>query len=384
MPQVNATDPYTVDKILLGAKRIVFSHELFAKTEVTTPLGIITSVSAATLKAAKKARVYCFPRVEAFEAKLRHSYSVHVDKKRSLELELHSGWNDIHSVDIHLRSGTAGLRLRTANATAKDDTLKIKDQSSPGVIVTDEMPKETTATIQIPYDFETLFPELAIKAEIEYTTDKGTFVYLAAFNVPVELPLDVNVHDHFKRDALFSKFNIKTASHVPLEVLDVDLEGSEEYTVQGPSKPTGSVHVFPRQPLAITYKIMAKEQEHEGRAVSKKKSAKEGSLALSVTYRCLDEDVLDRLRDLFAEEVKKSPVRHLARLLLPAFVEGVSRFVLPLQFEKMALLGRVDVVAYEAMGWGECVEPLPPTVRGEVEAWLREWHAVSLTTTKRR
>jgi hypothetical protein len=57
-----------VDKIILEAKRIMFVHEPFTKAEATTPLGIITSVSAHSLKAAKKARILCFPRTESFES----------------------------------------------------------------------------------------------------------------------------------------------------------------------------------------------------------------------------------------------------------------------------------------------------------------------------
>jgi hypothetical protein len=364
-----------VDTILIGAKHIVFQHEPFTKAEATTPLGITTSVSAASLKATKKARILCFPRSEAFQAKAYLSHFIHIDKQRSIEIKCSSGWNDIQSADIRLRSASAGLRLRTADAKTVTGNVDIDKQSKPnaGVITIGSMAPEITAIFRIPYDLEMVLPDLTVKVEIEYTTEKGRFQFHETFTISIELPLDVNVHDHFKSEAVFSKFNIKTANHVPLEVLDVGLEGSEDYDVHSPRRPKGPVMVFPKQPVAITYQVTRKAGDMAKRRQSRPNI---GSLSLSVVYRCLDEDVLDRVRELFTAAVEKSPVHRLARLLIATFIDRMQHRVITHQFEKIALLGKIDLGSFDGMGWEECLESLPHVVRDDTRNWLRSWHEV--------
>jgi hypothetical protein len=366
-----------VDKILLEAKRIVFVHEPVTNIEETTPLGITTPVSAKTLKAAKKSRVMCFPRIEAFQARLYLSHFIHIDKPRHIEVECMSGWNEIQRAEIRLKSATAGLRLHTAKATVAAGNISIKDKPKPGVLEFGSMASDTTAILKVPYDLESMLPDLSIKLEVEYFTEHGQFQFYSSFKVPIELPLDVNVHDHFKGQSLYSKFNIKTASHVPLEILGVDLEDSDEFEVSAPKKARGSVYVFSKQPVAVTYKITKKNVEVSNRRPSRTSI---GSLALAVEYRCLDEDVLERARRLFASAVESSPVHRLARLLIATFADRLEHRILPRQFERIALLDKIDLGLFEDVGWSDCIESLPHVVRDDTHLWLRKWHDVRLSS----
>ena len=221
---------------------------------------------------------------------------------------------------------------------------------------------------------ETILQDLTVKAEIDYHTSNGQFQYFSTFVIPVELPLDVNVHDHFKSKSLFSKFNIKTANQVPLELLDVELEGSEEFEVVAPKRSKQPLHVFAKQPVAVTYKITRKTRDATEQL--EPRLTKAGSLSLNVEYRCLNEDVLDRLRAFFTESVTKSPVSAVSRLLVNAFVNTLEQAILPHQYEKVALLGKVDMGEFEGMNWGDCVESLPLSLQDEVKSWLQEWHKV--------
>jgi trafficking protein particle complex subunit 10 len=312
--------------------------------------------------------------VEAFQARLYLSHFIHIDKPRHIEIECATGWNEIQRAEIRLKSGSAGLRLRTANATSIPADVKIADRPSPGVIVVGDIPADTLTTFKIPYETETVLPDLTVKLEIDYFTENGEFQYHSSFTIPVELPLDVNVHDHFKNATLFSKFNIKTANQVPLEILDVSLEGSGEYEVAAPRKSQEPLHAFPKQPVAMTYKITRKTLE-----VGKRRQSQDpgiGKLALSVEYRCLDEDVLSRARELFANAVEHSPVHRLARLLIDTFADRLEHRVLPHQYERIALLEKVDLGTFDDMGWSECLESLPYVVRDDTRSWLQKWHEV--------
>ncbi|EMD59427.1 hypothetical protein COCSADRAFT_41278 [Bipolaris sorokiniana ND90Pr] len=370
---VNTIGPYMVDRIVLEAKRIVFVHEPFQKTEATTPLGIITSVSAHSLRAAKKARILCFPRTEAFQARIYLSHLIHIDKPRHIEVEFSSGWNAIKRAEIRLKSASAGLRLRTADASIEAGDIELEDNKQPpGVIAIGEMAAGSAATLKVPYDMETILQDLTVKIDADYFTENGQFQYTSSFVIPVELPLDVNVHDHFKNKSLFSKFNIKTANHIPLELLAVSLEGSDEFDVHAPRQPKEPLHVFPKQPVAVTYKVVKNTVD----AAQKRRSriSTTGSLSLSVEYRCLNEDVLDRMRKLFAEAVENSPVHRLSRLLTDTFVNRIEQSILPQQYEKTALLERIDLGVFEDMGWADCLESLPLVIRDDTQTWLQKWH----------
>ncbi|CAN9357083.1 unnamed protein product [Alternaria sp. RS040] len=370
---MNTTGPYMVDRVVLEAKRIVFVHEPFQKAEANTPLGIITSVSAHSLKAAKKARILCFPRSEAFQARIYLSHFIHIDKPRHIEVECSTGWNEVTRAEVRLKSASAGLRLRTANANvAAGDVTIDESKPTPGVIAVGGMPANSTATLKVPYDMETILQDLTVKIDVDYFTDEGQFQYTSTFVIPVELPLDVNVHDHFKSKSLFSKFNIKTANHVPLELLDVALDGSEEFDVYAPRRPKESVHVFPKQPVAVTYKVTKKATD----AAKKRQSriSTTGSLSLTVEYRCLNEDVLDRVRKMFTDAVEESPVHRLARLLTDTFASRLEQDILPHQYEKIALLQRLDLGAFEDVGWADCLESLPLIIRDDTQTWLQKWH----------
>ncbi|KAH8716891.1 hypothetical protein GQ44DRAFT_713193 [Phaeosphaeriaceae sp. PMI808] len=371
---INTIGEYMVDKIVLEAKRIVFVHEPFTKTEATTPLGIMTSVSAHSLKAAKKARILCFPRTESLDARVYLSHYIHIDKSRHIEIECTNGWNEITRAEIRLKSASAGLRLRTANASVSSGEVIITDKTTPGLLAIGPMATGSSVIFKVPYDVESLLQDLAIRIEIDYSTENGQCQYFSSFTIPVELPLDVNVHDHFKKHALLSKFNIKTANQVPLEVLDVKLQSSDEFDVQAPRRPKESVYVFPKQPVAITFKIVKKAIDGAQRRKSKLPTT--GSLELSVQYRCLNEDVRDRVAKMFKSHVMESSVHRLSRLLVDTFTNLLERRILPHQFERIALLGKVDMSSFEETGWSECLDGLPEVIRDDTKVWLQEWHEV--------
>lgn len=334
----------------------------------------MTPISARSLKAAKKARILCFPRAEAFDARVYLSHFIHIDKPRHVEIECTSGWNELLRAVVRLKSASAGLRLRTAQAEVIAGDVNITDKSTPGLLALGTMPANSSITLKIPYDMETILQDLMVKLEIDYYTDKGTTQYFSSFSIPVDLPLDVNVHDHFKMHTLLSKFNIKTANQTPLQLLKVDLQSSEAFDVHAPTRSTEPIYAFAKQPVAITYKITRKAAESAQTVPSEIPPST--SLALLVEYRCLDEDVRDRVSKMFALDAAQSPVHGLARLLVDILKKHLEHRILPHQFEKIALLNRVDMGKFEDMGWSECLESLPEVMRKDSKAWLQKWHEV--------
>ncbi|EOD42867.1 putative tmem1 family protein [Neofusicoccum parvum UCRNP2] len=162
---------YAVDKIVLEAKKIHFTHETTKKEETLQPLGItIPGVSASSSRSVpKRYRVLSYPRADAFDAKLTVARAIHIDKIKSLELDCHTFANN------------------------------------------------TATKISIPYELEVNLSELHIKLDIVYHTEQGEHEFRANCTINIELPLDVNVHDQFMERMLLSTFKVTTSNHVPLD-----------------------------------------------------------------------------------------------------------------------------------------------------------------------
>lgn len=314
--------------------------------------------------------------MEAFQAKIFLSQFIHIDQPRSLEIECSSGWNTIQKAEIRLRAASAGLRLRTADATLVHGNITVDNKSRAGVIDFSNMPNNATATFRIPYELENLLPELSVKLEVTYFTTKGEFLLVSSSVIPIELPLDVNVHDHFKGGALFSRFNIKTSNDAPLEVLDVGLESSNEFAVQSPRNVTTPMFVLPKQPVSITYKITTKTPSGKLTPQNKQGPNNIQALALTVDYRCLKEVVLSSAERIFTTAIEESSLRRLGRLLVPLLLDRLEHRILPSQFEKITLLEKANIGSFDDMGWYDCIESLPQLIRDDTRRWLKKWHEV--------
>lgn len=364
---------FVVDKILLEAQRLHFVHEPFAKGESAPALGISSAtVSAAPTKVAKKSRIACFPRPESLHADIRVSELIHIDRPRNLILRICTGWNDVEKAEVRLKSGSAGLRLRTANAEVLSGEASLEESNTLGVVTVGRVGVDSSFELLIPYELENSLPEIAIRTEITYFVEKGTFQFISFTTVPVDLPLDVNVYDHFKADVLFSRFNIKAANNVPLKLFEAQLKGSEDFTVQAPQTSALPLLVFPKQPAVLPYKILPNFSESSGR-----KDLKESPLQLTVKYKCLDEEVVGIYKRTFAEALKSTQFNMFYHLLVPALVSRLQHHVLQGQYETIALLESADLGPFEDMAWEEHTEMLPAPIGEDLRVWLRNWHNVS-------
>lgn len=363
-----------VDTIILETEHLTLVHEPPRKPESTTPLNLVGSAPAASLQVAKRSQVLCFPRRGAFHAMVLQCPLIHIDQPRSIRIVGESGSNDIQRAELRIRAGSAGLRLRTADAQLIDGGVKIGKNAGPGIIRFSEMPQDGSVTFQVPYDLENNLSELNVKIDATYFTSAGEFQFASSNTLSIELPLDVNVLDHFKADMLISKFNIRTASNVPLEVQDVRLDGTDQFLIDDVPSIAMPLLVFPKQPVVFTYRIRP-WTSGRGRALPRLDN-KEPPLALSVLYRCLDEDVIAFAEREFAKDIEQSDYRQFSRALTPFFVERIKQRVAS-QMEAIALLNRMRLGSFENMSWAEALEGLPNSIREGVREWLQTWHQVS-------
>ncbi|GAB7352948.1 hypothetical protein MBLNU459_g3523t3 [Dothideomycetes sp. NU459] len=339
---------YLIDKLVLEVKKLHFVHEFQPKPQMT-PLGI-TNASNAERKSALAAR------------------EIHIDQPRSIILEVDTGWNDIESLDLRLRSASAGLRLNTANASISSGQPTTLDTSQAGTVRLKGVVPKTQFSIKVPYSLEHSHDEVSVRLEAHYITAQGPFVFLNNSTIPIGLPLDVDVQDVFKAQALFSKFSIRTTNAIPLQITQVQLEESAAFAVQPLPSPS-DMAVFEKQPASLTYRILKKEAIR-GTEISKKDAA----LALTLDYHCMDEVILDCMENALESSVSESAYASLRRLLIPVLANKARSLALVLQLETAVLLGEISVPTYEDIGWDSVLSNLRLESRDGLVQWLRDWH----------
>lgn len=319
----------------------------------------------------KRPYIYCHPPPDGLEARIISPRYINLEELRTVDLELESGWNDIKNGVIRVRPATAGLRLRIAEAAVVEGKIKINDNHDSGNIEFADLPPKSSVRFRIPYTVDENHAMLSAKLEIVYETEQGKFTYSSSNTVVSTLPVSVNVQDMFKDEMLFSKFTVSPAMMIPLRILGCNIPSSDSYEVQSSIQGPIVFDVFPKQPASILYKI--KQRKDRPKDANSKRS-----LRLTVQFTCLDDECLTAIKQQFAQEIEKSQLRHLTRLLTPHIVEAFRTQLSTTDMETIGLVREVETLPYESMQWDTILDAMPVPQQPEVKNWLMEWHKVRM------
>lgn len=363
---------YLIDKLVLESKKLHFSHEFQPKPQ-TTPLGITNANLSERRSSMSGPSLLIYPHGDALEASAALANDIHIDQLRSIVVQVATGRNDTENLDLRLRSASAGLRLHTADAAIVEGEHVHLDTSQAGTLRLGAVEAGASIKIKVPYSTERSLDELTVRIEGSYQTSQGPFTYLRTSAIPAALPLDVDVNDIFKSQALFSRFSIRTTNAIPLQVTNVQLQESQAYGVRALPCPLPMI-VFDKQPASLTYKTTRKENGSEG--LDKKETA----LALTVEYLRSDEVIFAKLGDLLEKAVANSPFAVLRRLLVPTLLNRAKAHAAAQQLEQAVLVGELQVPSYEALGWEKIIASLPDDKCQGLDEWLRDWHSVSTSS----
>ncbi|GAB7333130.1 hypothetical protein MBLNU13_g04797t3 [Cladosporium sp. NU13] len=363
---------YYIDKIILKAKRLQFVHDLRPPTiPETSALGIVYAPSGDEERNQRERPfVLLYPHVRAFEASARLAKSVHMEKTKHLEIKLNSGMNDIQSIDLKLKPASAGLRLYLGDAETTGIDRRNDKEPKVGILALDSIAPEQEAILQIPYTMDHAISKIVVRLEAHYSTAAGNFCFCAAVKLPAMMPLDVNVTDLFRHDALFSTFTARTTDRSPLVVTNAELSDSKLYAVETPSVSVLPTMVLDKSPLSLLYKITRKSNTE---AVSKF-AKKDAALSLAVQYQSVEELILASLSRTFAADIESSEFKHLRRLLVPVLQERARQRILPSDLDRAALLGQAKVPSFADLGWFEIVDTLSSATQRALSDWLMKWH----------
>ncbi|KAI5266202.1 hypothetical protein E4T47_08310 [Aureobasidium subglaciale] len=357
---------YLIDKLTLESKKLHFSHEFQPKPQ-TTPLGITNANMSGRRPGMSGPSLLVYPHGESLEIRTTLANQIHIDKIRSIELTVVTGRNNTESLDLRLKSASAGLRLHTADAEIIESDHAHLDTSQAGTLRLGAAGSEAVLKIRVPYSTERALDELTIKLEANYQTSQGLFSYLRTSAFSAALPLDVDVNDIFKSHALFSRFSIRTTNAIPLQVTNVQVQESGFYGVRALPCPL-PMTVFDKQPANLTYKVTRKDGQGE-------LNKKEAALSLTVEYIRSDEAIFEKLGEIFEQAVASSPFAALRRLLVPTLLNRAKSYAPARQLEQVVLLNEFQVPSYESMGWERLVASLTSDMRQGLELWLQEWHS---------
>lgn len=372
---VVTTGAFLVDKIVLSAQKLRFVEELRPEP-APTPLGFTGVVPpTVTILAPSKVPpfVYLYQSEHAFVAEIKRSSYVHIDKRRHLSLSLHAGQSSIASFEVRLKPTSAGLRLYLADATVKGIETASSADAKPGQINLASLEANDAAHVLIPFTVEHANRDIAVRLEILYRTEHGTFTFLHAATISNELTLDVDVNDLFQLDTLISNFTVRTMTTRPFSVLDAQLQDSPVYAVEAPPCLPLPMDVYKSQPVNLVYKITRKP------VVGQEVFKRDAALALDVTYLPTDELLDHCLRGRFSEDLRTSPFSALHRLLTPLLLSRFRQSLQNSDLEMATIIGESRLPSFDAIGWEELVGTLPLETRKTLLPWLREWHTQHTT-----
>ncbi len=295
---------------------------------------------------------------------------MHLDRHRSLEVELSSGWNSVKDGELHVRAATAGLRLQTSETQAIEDSLEILKKSEAGIIRFGQMKSQSKSKIRIPFTLEHEVNDITLKFELSFSTENGTFFFAISSTVSIMLPLGVNVQDLFKHTALLSKFTISTSTPSPLRLLSSRLDGSEVFKADSGLGLKRPALIFPKQPATMLYKI-SKLPSPSLSPMSSRKAAKT-SLSLVLHYICLEEEIENAVNTSLRQFFSDGPLHSYIRLVIPAVITELRVRLSPYDLERAAILGELSTSVICSVRWRDHFLGLGRTADQEIATKISE------------
>ncbi|UNI17118.1 hypothetical protein JDV02_003494 [Purpureocillium takamizusanense] len=293
----------------------------------------------------KDADVKIFQRTGALDVRIWAAKHICLDKNNSLELELSTGWNTLKSCEIRVRPATGGLRLLTTEAKLVTPSVDFAKAPEAGAFFLGPLVEGATVVLQFPYSVEQDLADVLAKVEVTYVTEASETFYLAkAVTIPVSLALGVNVQDVFKHKALFSRFNVSTATSSPLRLHKSELLDSALFESSFGVPPANAITIFPKQPACLMYRVTRK-------AGSKPGKRSDRVMHLKLHYRVLQTEVEDLIRESVEAEFSEAPLLQYSKLVTSQVMSEIRRSLQSQDLERAALLDEVTTSFLEAVPW---------------------------------
>ncbi|KAF4984132.1 hypothetical protein FZEAL_625 [Fusarium zealandicum] len=289
--------------------------------------------------------VVLFHRAGAFDVQLTATKHTALDKTNTFDLVLNPGWNSVKYCEIRVKPATGGLRLLTLEGKVVDsDVALAKKPEAGGVFHFNAIPAETAVTLRFPYSVEQDMGDVSAKVEVSYTRESGEKYFFAkSMEIPISLALGVNVQDVFKHQALFSRFNVSTASPSPLRLHKSELIPSDLFESEFGVPPADTLVVFSKQPATLLYKVKRKTG-----VKSNKRAAR--TMYLKLYYNVLQTEIEEVVVASILDTLKDTSLGPFARIITSSVITE-TKSLQTLDLERVALLGAVPTSFFADVAW---------------------------------
>ncbi|KAI5463573.1 trafficking protein particle complex subunit 10 [Mariannaea sp. PMI_226] len=293
----------------------------------------------------KHADILIYQRLGALDVQLTATKHTALDKSNTLDLCLTPGWNSVKSCEIRIKPATGGLRILANEAKVVDSSAEFSKPPEAGLFHFNEIESDTATIIRFPYSVEQDMSDVSAKIEVSFTTDSDQKFFFAKFIVvPISLAVGVNVQDVFKHQALFSRFNVATASSSPLRLYKTELIHSTLFESEFGLAPSDTVLVYPKQPATLLYKVKRKSD-----VKNTSKSAK--TMYLKLYYSVLQTEIEEQIATSIAAAIEPTALKHYGRVISAAVTKEVKKGLQAQDLERAALLGAVTTVFLAGADW---------------------------------
>ncbi|KAK4229284.1 trafficking protein particle complex subunit 10 [Podospora fimiseda] len=329
---------FQVDQIRLCSKKVLLHYER----------DISDKSSSSGLR---NATLTLYQRASCLDVQVVGSKDLQLDQKKLLDLELSTGWNNIKTCEVKIRSATGGLRLIMNEVEVIGDNQPTKSEG--GSFKFGAIPEKSILKIRFPFTVEQDLLDVAVRAEVTYSTDRGSFTFTRTSIIPISLALEVNVQDVFKHHALFSRFAVSTASDSPLRLFKSELLSSELFESHFGQPSSHPILIFPKQPTGLLYKITRRPEINPGPTTKK-------TLYLKLYYSVLQDEIEHLFKTALSKALESSPLWEFSKALTSKLVYVVRKSLSPHDLEKAGLLGELSTSFLLKTNWEALFPGLTP------------------------
>ncbi|KAI4267872.1 MAG: hypothetical protein L6R38_008056 [Xanthoria sp. 2 TBL-2021] len=362
---------YRIERIEIRSANIVFTHDATSNASFD---GLASSDGILQLNST---RVLVWPDEKALEARPSLCKSISLGKPRSIEILISSGRNKVSHGKLSVRACSAGLRLHTAETDVVSGNCLILQKAQAGNVEFGALDAQSKTIFRVPYGIESDLRKIKVKVEVSYTVEGQGYQYNCIGELPIQLPLSVNVQDSFQERSLFSNFKIDTANSMPLRIGGYTMHSTKAFQVALPPLGSAPLTIFARQPLSLVAKIRQSRPETANAQTS---LSPDRMLMLRIKYACVEHEISTAVEDVLTEALIKSEFTDLSRLLVTVLGKVLRSTLSSQDLETIGLLGEIQMSSFEQHLWQPVLNGLHPDRRDKVAKWLANWQAENSAT----
>ena len=312
--------------------------------------------------------VFIYPRSDAPKLELLPSPNIFLGETRRVAVTIRNEKRQMSNCTLRVRAGTAGLRLRIHEAEPLDETseMEVARDNDITFLRFPNLGPDQLVIFEIPYTLENASDaSISIKFELGYEAGHEIHTLHETCAADVLLPISVNVQDIYRPSYWFSRFHVSPSTLVPIVVLGYAIENDQNIAIEESSGFEEVSMVFPHQPAHWTVRL---------RGVPGDGFKAQRKLNLLVRYKCLDEVILNSLRNAFANDLDKAGLSDYSQPLVSHLMQNLKAGWTEQDLEVAGLTREMEMWHKGDLNWSSLLCAFDRLTKAKLDQWLNGWH----------